>query len=110
RHEFEVDDFPRNHVENTSDQGYENSHRKGARESDLAIAHIFSIRADAEEHQHEPEDYGGIADDDAFIETDFVYEGQQDSHQRGHYEAADQSKGQDNLFQGSKSPFVESCV
>src|SRR5208282_898264 len=61
-HEVEVNDLPRDDVEDAGDEGDEDAAGEGAAEGDLASQIIVAVAADAEVDQQERRHHHGVAE------------------------------------------------
>jgi hypothetical protein len=98
--EVEVDDLPRDDVEDAGDEGDANADGEGAAEGDGAVGEIVPVGADAEEDKEEGEDDGGVAKVIAFVAVvEVAEEGDGAAHHDGGQNAGDEAEGEDGLLQ-----------
>jgi hypothetical protein len=98
--EVEVDDLPRDDVEDAGDEGDANADGEGAAEGDGAVGEIVPVGADAEEDKEEGEDDGGVAEVVAFVAVvEIAEEGDGAAHHDGGKNAGDEAEGEDGLLQ-----------
>ena len=98
--EVEVDDLPRDDVEDAGDEGDANADGEGATEGDGTVGEVVPVGADAEEDKEEGEDDGGVAEVIAFVAVvDVAEEGDGAAHHDGGENAGDEAEGEDGLLQ-----------
>ena len=97
--EVEVDDLPRDDVEDAGDEGDANTDGEGAAEGDGAAGEVVPVGADPEEDKEEREDDGGVANVIAFVAVVEVAEkGDGAAHHDGGKNAGDEAEGEDGLL------------
>ena len=96
----EVDDLPRDDIEDAGDEGDADADGEGAAEGDGAAGEIVPVGADAEEDKEEGEDDGGVAKVIAFVAVvEVAEEGDGAAHHGGGENPGDEAEGEDGLLQ-----------
>ena len=98
--EVEVDDLPRDDVEDAGDQRDADADGEGAAEGDGAVGEIVPVGTDAEEDKEKGEDDCGVAKVIAFVAVvEVAEEGDGSAHQDGGENARDKAESEDGLLQ-----------
>jgi len=99
-HEVEVDNLPRDDIDDAGDEGDANADGEAPAKGNDATGVVVSVGADAKVHEERDEDDGGVADDHAFTAVFEIFEkGQGGNHQDGGKNAGDKAEGEDGLLQ-----------
>lgn len=98
--EVEVDDLPRDDIEEAGDEGDANADAEGAAESDGAAGEVVPVGADAEVDKEEGKHDGGVPDDQGFLAVvEVAEESEGAAHHDGGKNAGDEAKNEDGLLQ-----------
>jgi hypothetical protein len=96
----EVDDLPRDDVEDAGDEGDANADSEAAAEGDGATGEVVPIGADAEVDKEEGKHDGGVADDQRLLAVVEVAEvAKAAEHHDGGENAGDEAEDKDGLLQ-----------
>jgi hypothetical protein len=99
-HEVEVEDLPRDDVEDAGDEGDADADGEGAAEGDGAVGEVVPVGADAEVDKEEGEHDGRVADDQGFLAVvEVAEEAKGAAHHDGGENAGDEAEGEDGLLQ-----------